>query len=196
VFPSRIRTVSNPDPGSASKNKYFNPKKMVLSSKKYDPGCSSRIPDPDADFLPIPDPGSRSQKGTGSRIRIRNTGIKFIFFISSLFREVLWTKKPCKNFHLLICAALLDTERSSIIENKYGFTEILKHVNDLAHRIDLQKELSRVLFFCKTRLEQCCSASGSGYIPRLFLLKSESRQDFISPKIGKFAVGKKKDFFV
>jgi hypothetical protein len=33
------------------------------------------IPDPDADFkfLPIPDPGSRGQKGTGSRIRIRNT---------------------------------------------------------------------------------------------------------------------------
>jgi hypothetical protein len=45
-----------------------------LSSRKYDPGCSSRIPDPDADFLPIPDPGSRGQKGTGSRIRIRNTG--------------------------------------------------------------------------------------------------------------------------
>jgi hypothetical protein len=28
----------------------------------------SRIPDPDANFLPIPDPGSRDQKGTGSRI--------------------------------------------------------------------------------------------------------------------------------
>ncbi len=33
------------------------------------------IPDPDTDFLPIPDPGSRGQKGTGSWIRIRNTGI-------------------------------------------------------------------------------------------------------------------------
>ncbi len=41
---------------------------MFLRSKKYDPGWSSRIPDPDADFLPsriqgskrhpIPDPGS------------------------------------------------------------------------------------------------------------------------------------------
>jgi hypothetical protein len=46
---------------------------LFLSSRKYDPGCSSRIPDPDADFLPIPDPGSRGPKGTGSRIRIRNT---------------------------------------------------------------------------------------------------------------------------
>jgi hypothetical protein len=49
--------------------KYFNPKKWFLSYRKYDPGCSIRIPDPD--FLPIP--GSRGQKGTGSRIRIRNT---------------------------------------------------------------------------------------------------------------------------
>jgi len=35
----------------------FNPKNCDLSSRKYDPGCSSRIPDPDPDFLLIPDPG-------------------------------------------------------------------------------------------------------------------------------------------
>jgi hypothetical protein len=48
-----------------------------LRSRKYDPGCSYwiRIPGPDPDFYPsrITDPGSRGQKGTGSRIRIRNT---------------------------------------------------------------------------------------------------------------------------
>jgi hypothetical protein len=33
-----------------------------------------RIPDPDADFLPIPAYGSRDLKGTGSRIRISNIG--------------------------------------------------------------------------------------------------------------------------
>ncbi len=47
---SRIRTFSIPSLGSASKNffKYFNPKQWFLSSRKYDPGCSSRhrIPDP------------------------------------------------------------------------------------------------------------------------------------------------------
>jgi hypothetical protein len=32
------------------------------------------IPDPYLDFLPIPDPGSRAEVGTGSRIRIRDTG--------------------------------------------------------------------------------------------------------------------------
>jgi hypothetical protein len=80
---SRIRTVSIPDPGSSSKILSIltqkKAKKGFLSSKKYDPGCSSRIPDPDADFLPsrIPDPGSRGQKGTESRIRIRNTDIFF-----------------------------------------------------------------------------------------------------------------------
>jgi hypothetical protein len=36
--------------------------------------CSSWIGIPDPDFLPIPDPGSKGQKCTGSRNRIRNTG--------------------------------------------------------------------------------------------------------------------------
>lgn len=40
--------------------------------------------------------------------------------------EILWTNLPCKNFHLLICAAILDTEKNILIENNYGFTEILK----------------------------------------------------------------------
>jgi hypothetical protein len=79
LFPSRILDLH---PGSRiriKEFKYFNPKKnqqkWFLSSRKYDPVVhpGSRIPDPDADFLPILDPGSRDQKGTGSRIRFRNT---------------------------------------------------------------------------------------------------------------------------
>jgi hypothetical protein len=79
-FPSRIPDPNCLHPGSRIRIKefkyfmYFNPKKWFLNSRKYEPGCSSRIPDPDDDFLPIPDPGSRGQKGTGSRNRIRNTG--------------------------------------------------------------------------------------------------------------------------
>jgi hypothetical protein len=44
---------SIPDPGLKRsririKNlSFFKPKKLFLSSRKYDPGCSSRIPDPD-----------------------------------------------------------------------------------------------------------------------------------------------------
>ena len=57
--------------------------------------------------------------------------------------EVFWTKMPCKNFHLLFCVALLDSEKSAIVENKYGFTEILKHVNDMSGRIDVDKTLAK-----------------------------------------------------
>ncbi len=50
-----------PDPGSASasKNLIILTQKLFHRSRKYNPGCSSRIriPDPDFDFLPIPDPG-------------------------------------------------------------------------------------------------------------------------------------------
>jgi hypothetical protein len=83
-FPSRILDPNCLHPGSRiliKEFRYFNPKKSkkwFLSSKKYDPGCSSRIPDPDADFLPsrISDPGVKKAPNPGSRIRIRNTGIK------------------------------------------------------------------------------------------------------------------------
>ncbi len=58
-------------PGSASKNlSILTPKKWFLSSRKYDPGCSSRIrilifypsrmPDPGVKKAPDPDPKSRS----------------------------------------------------------------------------------------------------------------------------------------
>ncbi len=41
---SRIRFFSIPDPGSASKNlSILTQKKWFLTSRKYDPGCSSRI---------------------------------------------------------------------------------------------------------------------------------------------------------
>jgi hypothetical protein len=55
--------------------------------------------------------------------------------------EVLWVAP--QNFHLLLCVALLDSEKAAIMENKYGFTEILKHVNDMSHRIDLSSTLAK-----------------------------------------------------
>jgi hypothetical protein len=47
------------------------PKKLSLSSQKYRFG----IRDPRSGKKPIPDTGSRGQKSTGSRIRIRNSGL-------------------------------------------------------------------------------------------------------------------------
>ncbi|XP_064489969.1 TBC1 domain family member 15-like isoform X2 [Ornithodoros turicata] len=57
--------------------------------------------------------------------------------------EVLWTDLPCKNFHLLICAAILDTETTRMMENNYGLNEILKHVNDMSYKINLEETLAR-----------------------------------------------------
>uniref|UniRef100_A0A2A4IWY5 TBC1 domain family member 15 n=1 Tax=Heliothis virescens TaxID=7102 RepID=A0A2A4IWY5_HELVI len=56
--------------------------------------------------------------------------------------EVLWTSLPCANFHLLICVAILDAEKDVLISKDYGFTEILKHVNDLSMCLDVDKILS------------------------------------------------------
>lgn len=52
--------------------------------------------------------------------------------------EVLWTSMPCANFHLLVGIAILDNEMTTVIENDYGFTEILKHVNDLSEKMNLK----------------------------------------------------------
>ena len=49
----------------------FLPKKLSPSPQKY--GFGIRDPRSGIRKKPIPDPGSRGQKGTGSRIRIRNT---------------------------------------------------------------------------------------------------------------------------
>jgi hypothetical protein len=69
-FPSRIRI-------RIKEFKYFNPKIVSKVSEVHmfrdvHPGSGFQIWA--LIFLPIPDPGSRGQKGSGFRIRIRNTG--------------------------------------------------------------------------------------------------------------------------
>jgi hypothetical protein len=63
---SRVKKISYPGSGSASKDVSTLIQKMFLSSQKYDPGCSSwirilifypsRIPDPGSKRHRIPDP--------------------------------------------------------------------------------------------------------------------------------------------
>ncbi|GFX80597.1 TBC1 domain family member 15 [Trichonephila clavipes] len=57
--------------------------------------------------------------------------------------EVLWTGMPCQSFHLLICIAILDSEKMTIMENDYGLTEILKHVNEMSYKINLEETLCK-----------------------------------------------------
>jgi hypothetical protein len=49
------------------------------------------IPDPDLDILPIPDPGG--QKGTGSRIRIRNSDDERKKFLKKVRGKKLGTNR-------------------------------------------------------------------------------------------------------
>ncbi len=66
-FPSRISDPNCLHPGSRiriKEFKYFNPKKMV--SKIYKIWSGLFIPDPDADFLPISDPGVKKAPDPGS----------------------------------------------------------------------------------------------------------------------------------
>ncbi len=65
-FSSRIRILSIPDPGFASKNLSILTNKLFLSSRKYNPCCSSRIRISDPDFLPIPDSGVKKVPDPGS----------------------------------------------------------------------------------------------------------------------------------
>ncbi|OCT87460.1 hypothetical protein XELAEV_18021155mg [Xenopus laevis] len=57
--------------------------------------------------------------------------------------EVIWTDLPCQNFHLLICCAILESEKQIIMEQHFGFNEILKHINELSMKLDVNDVLSK-----------------------------------------------------
>ncbi|XP_039989017.1 TBC1 domain family member 15 isoform X2 [Xiphias gladius] len=62
--------------------------------------------------------------------------------------EVMWTGLPCENFHLLVCCAILDSEKQKIMEENYGFNEILKHINELSMRLDVEEILQKAEGIC------------------------------------------------
>lgn len=56
--------------------------------------------------------------------------------------EIMWTGRPCLNYHLLISVAVLDEQADVILERNYEFTEVLKHVNELSCQLDLNRILA------------------------------------------------------
>lgn len=56
--------------------------------------------------------------------------------------EIMWTGRPCLNYHLLISVAVLDEQADVIMERNYEFTEVLKHVNELSLQLDLNRILA------------------------------------------------------
>lgn len=67
---------------------------------------------------------------------------EFSFMDTCKLWEVIWTGQPCRNFLLLFCVAILDSQANTIIDNKFGLTEILKHVNDLSMHLKLDDVLT------------------------------------------------------
>ncbi len=127
---SRSFESSITDPGCFSRIRIFSSRvhikenKYLRNSKLSEVWSGLFIPDPDPDFLPIPDPGpgvkkapvpgSRGQKGTGSRIR--NTVWKLWFtyclmievtrtrmFILLLINYLTYTCGHCETYYLLNC---------------------------------------------------------------------------------------------
>uniref|UniRef100_A0AAY4BNK5 TBC1 domain family member 15 n=1 Tax=Denticeps clupeoides TaxID=299321 RepID=A0AAY4BNK5_9TELE len=68
--------------------------------------------------------------------------------------EVMWTGLPCQNFHLLMCCAILDSEKQKIMDERYGFNEILKHVNELAMKLHVEEILCQAEALC-LQLKNC-----------------------------------------
>lgn len=40
--------------------------------------------------------------------------------------QVLWTRLPCENFHLLIACSILESQRGELIGSDHDFNTILK----------------------------------------------------------------------
>ncbi|GAB1295570.1 TBC1 domain family member 15 [Apodemus speciosus] len=80
--------------------------------------------------------------------------------------EVMWTELPCKNFHLLLCCAILESEKQQIMEKHYGFNEILKHINELSMKIDVEdilckaEAISLQMAQCKELPQAVCEILG------------------------------------
>ncbi|KAL0967243.1 hypothetical protein UPYG_G00249720 [Umbra pygmaea] len=68
--------------------------------------------------------------------------------------EVMWTGLPCQNFHLLVCCAILDSEKQKIMEEQYSFNEILKHINELSMKLDIRVILQKAEAIC-LQLRSC-----------------------------------------
>ncbi len=101
----RIRYPNFFHPGSASKNLSILPEKLFLSSRKYDPGCSSRI-----GVLIFTHSVSRIQgsKSTGSRIQIHNTTYHIAHLLITKRARKQEYLKTCKN-HLCSIPTVADS---------------------------------------------------------------------------------------
>ena len=46
--------------------------------------------------------------------------------VMTFLSQTLWSQRLSPNYHLIVCLAILDKHRHVIMENEFGFTEVLK----------------------------------------------------------------------
>ncbi|XP_047125830.1 TBC1 domain family member 15 isoform X1 [Hydra vulgaris] len=105
--------------------------------------------------------------------------------------EALWCQSITPHFKLFICLAILEREKDIMMKNNYNFNEILRHINDLAYKIDLEYILSRAESIClqmqKTEdlpenLRQLCSFTEKDTLSKNLIENND--QDFSSSVFG------------
>ncbi|OZJ03136.1 hypothetical protein BZG36_04639, partial [Bifiguratus adelaidae] len=64
--------------------------------------------------------------------------------------EVMWTDYECSWWIGFVCLAVLDREREMIMNELTEFDDILKHINELALKIDLDSTLARAEYLHKS----------------------------------------------
>lgn len=62
--------------------------------------------------------------------------------------EALWAQSYSVNFKLFICCAILENEKDEMMKQSYDFNDILKHINMLSGRLDVNFILSRAESIC------------------------------------------------
>eukprot|EP01117_Protostelium_nocturnum_P011970 TRINITY_DN4381_c0_g1_i2.p1 TRINITY_DN4381_c0_g1~~TRINITY_DN4381_c0_g1_i2.p1 ORF type:complete len:108 (-),score=27.85 TRINITY_DN4381_c0_g1_i2:34-357(-) len=55
----------------------------------------------------------------------------------------MWSRHLTANFHLFICVAILQPHIEKIMKQKMEFDDMVKYMNDLSGKIDLEESLVR-----------------------------------------------------
>ncbi|KAM9780156.1 TBC1 domain family member 17 [Neosynchiropus ocellatus] len=117
----------------------FEESQEAMKSQLLDLSVLLRALDPElCDFLDSQDSGSLCFCFRWLLIWFKR---EFSFEDILILWEVLWTRLPCDNFHLLIACSILQSQRGELIGSDHDFNTILKHINELTMKLDLQSIL-------------------------------------------------------
>ncbi len=105
---SRVKNIPDPGSGSASKHlsTYLTPKTLFLNSRKYDPGCSSRVQR--SKKHRIPDPQHLKNQRRHSFTEGRNGGSGHIVQVEE---EGVEAVPVIRHHHLLVSGALVPQQQ-------------------------------------------------------------------------------------